>query len=105
MWLYAAIMLLVGGLFMWLSVAIYNGKTDLIHDYHQTRVTDKVGYGKAFGKALSVIAVGMLLSGIVNLFGESETVMKIAVAILGFGLVAGLICIFIVQRKYNKGFF
>lgn len=105
MWLYAAIMLLVGGLFMWLSVAIYNGKTDLIHDYHQTRVTDKVGYGKAFGKALSVIAVGMLLSGIVNLFGESETVMKIAVAVLIFGLVAGLICIFIVQRKYNKGFF
>lgn len=105
MWLYAAIMLLVGGLFLGLSIAIYKGKTDLIHDYHQTRVTDKAAYGKAFGKALSVIAVGMLLSGIVNLFGESETVMKIAVAVLIVGLASGLICIFIVQRKYNKGIF
>ena len=51
MLLYSIILFLVGGLFIGLSIAIYKGKTNLIHDYHQTKVTDPVGYGKAFGKA------------------------------------------------------
>ena len=102
MLLYSIIMFLVAILFMVFGTAIYKGKTDLIHDYHQTKVSDKSAYGKAFGKAMLVIATIMLLSGIIGLF---ESLVKLAVAILIIGLVIGIGCIVAVQRKYNKGVF
>ena len=95
-------MFLVAALFTVLGIAIYKGKTDLIHDYHQTKVTDKSAYGKAFGKAMLVIATVMLLSGIIGLF---KNLLMLAVAILIIGLVVGIGCIVAVQKKYNKGVF
>ena len=82
---------------------IYKGKTELIHDYHQTKLADKIGYGKAFGKALGVIAFAMALSGIIALLGEA--MMWVACMVLAIGFVVGLILIFCVQRKYNGGVF
>ena len=102
MLLYSIIMFLVAVLFTVLGIAIYKGKTDLIHDYHQTKVTDKSAYGKAFGKAMLVIATAMLLSGIIGLF---KNLLVLAVAILIIGLVVGIGCIVAVQKKYNKGVF
>ena len=95
-------MFLVAVLFTVLGIAIYKGKTDLIHDYHQTKVTNKSAYGKAFGKAMLVIATAMLLSGIIGLF---KNLLMLAVAILIIGLVVGIGCIVAVQKKYNKGVF
>ena len=95
-------MFLVATLFTVLGIAIYKGKTDLIHDYHQTKVTNKSAYGKAFGKAMLVIATVMLLSGIIGLF---KNLLMLAVAILIIGLVVGIGCIVAVQKKYNKGVF
>lgn len=103
MWLFSIIMFLTSALFLGLSIAIYRGKTDLIHDYHQTKVTDKAAYGKAFGKALSVIAAALLASGIVGLLGESLAVL--AVVVLFVGIAVGVWAIIAVQRKYNKGIF
>ena len=100
--LYSIIMFLVAVLFTVLGIAIYKGKTDLIHDYHQTKVTNKSAYGKAFGKAMLVIATAMLLSGIIGLF---ENLLMLSVAILIIGLVVGIGCIVAVQKKYNKGVF
>ncbi len=102
MLVYSIIMFLVAALFTVLGIAIYKGKTDLIHDYHQTKVTDKAAYGKAFGKAMLVIAIIMLLSGIIGLF---ENLTILAVAILIIGLVIGIGFIVVVQKKYNKGVF
>ena len=102
MLLYSIIMFLVSALFTVLGIAIYKGKTDLIHDYHQTKVTDKSAYGKSFGKAMLVIATVMLLSGITGLF---EKLLILAVAILIIGFVLGIGCIVAVQKKYNKGVF
>ena len=102
MLVYSIIMFLVAALFTVLGIAIYKGKTDLIHDYHQTKVTDKSAYGKAFGKAMLVIATVMLLSGIIGLF---EKLLILAVAILIIGFVLGMGCIVAVQKKYNKGVF
>ena len=95
-------MFLVAALFTVLGIAIYKGKTDLIHDYHQTKVTNKSAYGKAFGKAILVIATVMLLSGIIGLF---KNLLMLSVAILIIGLVVGIGCIVAVQKKYNKGVF
>ena len=102
MLLYSIIMFLIAVLFIILGIAIYKGKTDLIHDYHQTKVTNKSAYGKAFGKAMLVIATVMLLSGIIGLF---KNLLMLAVAILIIGLVVGIGCIVAVQKKYNKGVF
>ena len=67
--LYSIIMFFAAVPMMKISIAIYRGKTDLIHDYHQTKVTDKAAYGKAFGKAMLIVSVSLLLSGIIGLFG------------------------------------
>ena len=101
--LYAIIMLATAALFGVFAVLIYKGKTDLIHDYHQTKVKDKKAYGKAFGKAMVFIAAGMALSGIISLFGE--VFMWVSLAVLVIGLVGGIVAIVCVQRKYNGGVF
>ena len=99
---YSIIAFIVAVVFTAMGIAIYSGKTDLIHDYHQTKVTDKSAYGKAFGKAMFVIAIALLLSGIIGLFDNFAI---LAVAVLIIGLVIGLGYIVAVQRKYTKGIF
>ena len=105
MLIYSIIMFLAAVLLIILSIAIYNGKTDLIHSYHQTKVVDRIAYGKAFGKALFVLAAAPLVSGIIGLLGDSDMISLIAVAILIIGLGIGIGCIIAVQNKHNKGIF
>lgn len=100
---YAIILLIIAIIFAVVAVLICKGRTNLIHDYHQTEVTDKAAYGKAFGKTMGGIAVVMALSGAISLFGESA--MWGAVAILVVGLAAGIIAILRIQKKYNGGVF
>ena len=102
MLVYSIIMFLVSALFTVLGIAIYKGKTDLIHDYHQTKVTDKSAYGKAFGKAMLLIATVMLLSGIIGLF---EKLLILAVAILIIGFVLGIGYIVAVQKIRQRDCF
>ena len=103
--LYSIIMFLTAVSMGAISIAIYRGKTDLIHDYHQTKVTDKSAYGKAFGKAMLVVSVALFLSGVISLFGASERIAMIAVGVLFIGLFIGIAAIIAVQIKYNKGVF
>lgn len=103
--IYSIIMFLAAVLLIIPSVAIYNGKTDLIHSYHQTKVVDRIAYGKAFGKALFVLAAAPLVSGIIGLLGDSDMIALIAVVILIIGLGIGIGCIVAVQNKHNKGIF
>ena len=103
--LYSIIMFLVAVPMIKISIAIYQGKTDLIHDYHQTKVTDKAAYGKAFGKAMFLVSLSLLLSGIIGLFSDSEAIAMVAVAVLLIGLFMGIAWIIAVQKRYNKGVF
>ena len=105
MFLYSCIVLPVALIFMILSIAIYKGKTNLIHDYHQKNVTDKEAYGKAFGKALAVIAVSIFISGIIGLFGDSDFIALTSIAVMFIGFIIGFGCIIAVQKKYNNGLF
>jgi uncharacterized membrane protein len=97
------IMIVTAVVFGVLAVLIYKGKTDLIHDYHQKKVTDKADYGRAFDKAMGVIAAAMALSGFLALFGEA--VMWLPVIVLVIGMAIGIVLIIRVQRKYNGGMF
>ena len=69
------------------------------------KVVNKSDYGKAFGKALFVISVSLLLSGITGLFGDKDITALISVAVLIVGLIIGIVCIIAVQKKYNNGIF
>ena len=102
---YSILMFALAASFTVLAVRIYRGKTDLIMSHHQTRVTDHAAYGRAFGKALAVIAAAMLLSGCTALAGETKTIVLLAVGILLVGLLIGIAAMIAVQRKYNKGIF
>ena len=102
MLVYSIIMFTVAVIFAGVGIAIYRGKTDLIHDYHQTKVTDKSAYGKAFGKAMFIIAIALLFSGIISLL---DNLAVLAVVVLMIGLCVGVGCIVAVQKKYNKGVF
>ena len=103
--LYSVIMFLVAVPMFWISIAIYKGKTNLIHDYHQTKVADKSAYGKAFGKAMMVVSMALLFSGIISLFGNTKFLAVISVAVLFVGLFIGIACVIAVRMKYNKGIF
>ena len=101
MFLYSAILFAVAVLFFFLGHSIYRGNTNLIHDYHQTKVEDKAAYGKAFGKAMFTMAAVMALSGLLALFVHGF----LPVLVLILGLAAGIIQIILVQKKYNNGVF
>ena len=103
--LYSLILLFVAVPMTIISISIYKGNTNLIHDYHQMKVTNKEAYGKAFGKAMFVVSASLLLSGIIGLFGNTEIMATIALAVLFVGLFIGIAWIIAVQRKYNKGIF
>ena len=103
--LYSLIMFLAAIPMFKVSVAIYKGRIDLIHDYHQTRVTDKAAYGRAFGRAMLVVSSSLLLSGIIGLFSITDSIATIAVVALFVGLFIGIALIVAVQIKYNKGIF
>jgi len=83
------------------GILVYKGKTDLIHDYHQTNVTDKKAYGKAMGKALLGFSVPLIAAGVIAFFTKSVLVTVVLLA----GLAVALIPIFVVQKKYNGSVF
>ena len=105
MLIYSLITLPVSLLIMLLSLCVYKGNTNLIHDYHQTKVTDQKAYGKAFGKALATVGSAPLASGLIGLFGDSKPIAITAVAVLLILLGIGIACICKVQKKYNQGIF
>ena len=98
---FSIIMFAIALLFIVLGILIYRGRTELIHDYHQTRVKDKKAYGRAMGKALIGVSVPMIVSGVIALFTTSALVTVILVV----GLTISFIPMVIVQKKYNGGVF
>jgi hypothetical protein len=99
---YSIILFVVAVLFTAIGIAIYRGRIDLIHDYHQIRVADKSSYGEAFGKAVLVIAITLLLSSVIGLF---DNCVVLAVMVLIIGLLIGIGSMIAVQKKYNHGVF
>lgn len=102
---YSIIMFAISILFAVIAIAIYRGNTNLIHSYHQSNVSDKEGYGRAFGKALLPLAIGPFISGVISLFGENDAIILSSIGAMALGLIISLVMIFVVQKKYNGGMF
>ena len=98
MLVYSVILFLAAGAIVVIGVLTYRGRTDLIHEYHQTFVRDKAAYGRAAGKALMAVAAPLVLAGAAGLFTEGAlpTVLLLA------GLPLSLIPFWRVQRRHNR---
>lgn len=105
MYLYSAILFAVSFIFIVVGVLIYRGNVNLIHAYHRSKVKDNSAYGKAFGKALLVFPLVMLLAGAIALFGELKAIVLFSIFVLLSGITIGIALIVTVQRKYNDGVF
>ena len=105
--LYACILFSAGVLLFVLGMLIYRGNTNLIHDYHQTKIKeeDKEAYGRDFSKGMFGLALTMFLSGGVSLFGETKSVVLFSEAVLFAGIIISIAVIVRVQKKYNGGVF
>ncbi|WP_316559599.1 DUF3784 domain-containing protein [Methanimicrococcus stummii] len=93
-------MLFSSFLCLMLGYFIYNGKTDLIHDYHQKNVTDFKGYGQKMGFAMILIGIAPLVS---VLLWPVDVILSVAVLIII--LIAAVVWIYFIQKKYNGGVF
>ena len=104
---YSIILFAAAVLFLALGIAIYNGNTKLIHDYHQTRVkeSERAEYGRAFAKGPFVICATLLISGIMALFGKENPIVVVSLVVLFAGLIASFVVLVKVQKKYNGGLF
>lgn len=99
--LYSIIMFATSILVIVVGILVFSGKTQLIHDYHQTRVKDKNGYAKAMGKALAGISIPLVITGIIALFTTSA----LPTLVLIIGLILSFIPVIRTQNKYNGGLF
>lgn len=104
---YCVLLFSVGAVFLMLGILIYRGKTSLIHDYHQTNIkeADKREYGRAFARPMFCTSLTLILSGGIALFGNSKPVLYVSLAVLLAGLIASLLWIGAVQKKYNGSIF
>lgn len=104
---YCLILFAAAAVFLILGVLIFRGKTDLIHDYHQANIkaSDQKEYGRSFAKGMFGLALTLILSGSIALFGESKPILFASIAVLFAGMIASFIWIGKIQKKYNGGIF
>ncbi len=104
---YSIILLVVALLFLAVGIAIYRGKSKLIHDYHQENIkeSEKPGYCRAFAKGMFVLAATLLISGIIPLVGKEGSFFIASFILLVSGIIVSIIIFIKVQKKYNGGLF
>lgn len=104
---YSIITVMTAVLVFAFGMAIYRGNTKLIHDYHQTNVkeSERLEYGRAFAKGLFVLCFTLLISGVIALFGKGNSIAAASLIVLFAGLIASVIVLRKVQKKYNGGQF
>ena len=99
MLIFALILFAVSIPFAGIGIALFRGKTDLIMEHHQTRVTDKTAYAKAFSVPMFIIAGSMGLASILAL----PDMAWISVGVLLSGLTVSIVWIIWIQMKYYRG--
>lgn len=105
MTVYSILLFLVAALLAWVGAMIYKGNTQLIHAYHQSKVSDadRPAYARAFAKGIFVLAAALLLSGVLALWGASG--MAVSLIMLFAGLLVSFILLYRVQKEFNGGLF
>ena len=101
--IYSIILIIVAIVLAVIAIRINKGQTDLIINYHQSRVKpeEKLRYARDFSKGIFCLSGTMLIAGITVLF----TKVLIADIILVAGIIISVVILVRVQNRYNKGVF
>ena len=103
MLVYSILLFAAAALFFAAGLRMRKRGSRMIHDYHQTEVrqTDEKAYGKAFERALYVIALSDAAAGTAALCGRTKTALAVSIAILGAGHLISLVMMGRAQKKYQ----
>ena len=96
---FAIIFYIVGLLILAAGIAVYKGKTGLIHYYHRKNIVDHIGYGRAIGKPLVVMGMSGIVCATLSFIGELW--MTVGIAVFFIGIISMLIVCLIITKKYN----
>ena len=101
--IYSIILIAVAIVLAVIAIRINKGQTDLIINYHQSRVKpeEKLRYARDFSKGIFCLSGTMLIAGITVLI----TKVLIADIILVAGIIISIVILVRVQNRYNKGVF
>ena len=104
--LYAVILLCAAALFLAVGIAIRRGNTGLIHDYHQTRVSDadRPAYARSFSAGIFILAGAMAASALAALANRPWSSPASLILLFG-GIAAAVVQLLRVQKRYNGGLF
>ncbi|MBQ3384758.1 MAG: hypothetical protein IJG59_06050 [Erysipelotrichaceae bacterium] len=100
---YSIILIAVAIVLALIAVRINKGHTNLIINYHQSRVKpeEKMRYARDFSKGIFCLSGTLLIAGIIALI----TKILIADIILVAGIIISIVILVRVQNRYNKGLF
>jgi len=100
---FAIIFYIIGLLLIAIGIAVYKGKTELIHYYHRKNVVDHTGYGKAIGRPIIVIGISALICATMSFFGELW--LNVGIFLFFICIIAMIIICLIATKKYNGRIF
>lgn len=95
MWFVAIILCFV-------SISLLKGKTSAMHGKVYETTRDKIGYGKALGKVILFLSLGMSCCGGVALIGSVGTGIVNALIVLLFVLPISCIWFVKIQKRYRN---
>ena len=103
-------MLIIALLFFALGIALCKGHTNLLHEYHRSRVSeeDLPALGKHTGLGMMLIGVGIAAFGVlfdIALYTDTRLLLTVGIGALFAGLAAGIVILLCAVIHYNKGLF
>ena len=104
MWIFSVILIAASLLIAGVGTAVFKGRTGLIHDYHQEKVSEenRPAYGRAIGRGLLCMAVVLFVGGLLPLICEAEWILKTIRATFIFGILLSVLLLVMAQKKYNR---
>lgn len=99
---FSIVMWFVAAILCFVSVALLKGNTSVVHGKVSETTRDKIGYGKALGKVVLFLCLGMLCCGGVALVGSAGMGIVNALIVLLLVLIIFIIWFVKIQRHYGN---
>ena len=101
--IYGLILLLVGILFLILSILLCLGKIELLHEYHRENIkdNDKKTFGLLTGLSLMISSFGFITSGLLSLVLGEKANPNFTTIFFCAHLFVSIVLLLIFIKKYN----
>jgi len=96
-------LLLLGAAIIMMSIINLKGTISTIHWYNRRKVSeaDAPKYGKAMGLGTFIIGASLVITAVLQMIFDLESIFYISL----FGIIVGIVIMLYAQFKYNKGIF